>query len=119
MKNNHRTVFTQCIVHGQTLDEPTARLIQYCYCASAFEKFNDDKLTISDKKTGVTLAHYVRISMMMFSVLLVLEAASRLKQYYSNEFYQQLATLSPITFNELRKARIEEKIWAIVRNQWF
>ena len=53
-----------------------------------FEKFSDDQRTISDRKNGVTLAHYVRISMMMFSVVLVLEAASRLKEYYSKEFYQ-------------------------------
>lgn len=119
LKNNHRTIFTQSLAHGQKLDEPTARLIQYCYCAPAYEKFSDDQRTISDKNTGVTLAHYVRISMMMFSVLLVLEAASRLRQYYSNEFYQQLSTLSPITFDELKRARVEERIWAIVRNQWF
>lgn len=119
MKNNHRTIFTQAIAEGQNLNGPTARLIQYCYCAPAYEKFSDDQRTVSDNKTGVTLAHYVRVSMMMFSVLLVLEAASRLPEFYSKEFYQELSALSPITFQELRKARVEDKIWAIVRNQWF
>ena len=119
MKNNHRTIFTQSLAEGSKLDEPTARLIQYCYCAPAYERFTDDQRTISDRKTGVTLAQYVRVSMMMFSVLLVLEAASRLREYYSTEFYRELATLSPLTFHQLRSARIEERIWAIVRNQWF
>jgi hypothetical protein len=119
MKNNHRTIFTQTLVQGKTLDETTARLIQYCYCAPAYETFDDDQRTISDKQTGVTLAHYIRISMMMFSVLLVLEAASRLKQHYSKDFYDELSTLSPLSFNQLKKARIEDKIWTIVRNQWF
>lgn len=119
MKNNHRTIFTQSLAEEKTLDVPTARLIQYCYCAPAYEKFSEDQRTISDKKTGVTLAHYVRVSMMMFSVLLVLEAASRLPEYYSKEFYSDLASLSPMTFQELKKARIEERIWSIVRNQWF
>jgi hypothetical protein len=119
MKNNHRTIFTQTLAEGQTLDAPTARLIQYCYCSTAYEKFSDDQRTISDRKSGVTLAHYVRISMMMFSVVLVLEAASRLKEYYSKEFYSELSSLSPLTFRDLRKARVEETIWSIVRNQWF
>jgi hypothetical protein len=119
MKNNHRTVFTHYIAQGQKLDEPTARLIQYCYSAPAYERFSDDERTTSDKKTGVSLAHYIRLSMMMFSVILVFEAASRLKQHYSREFYRELSTFSPITFQELRSTRVEEKIWAIVRNQWF
>ena len=119
MKNNHRTIFTQTLAEGKTLDAPTARLIQYCYCAPAYEKFSDDQRTYSDRKSGVTLAHYVRVCMMMFSVVLVLEAASRLKEYYSNEFYRELASLSPLTFNDLKKARVEDTIWRIVRNQWF
>ena len=57
--------------------------------------------------------------MMMFSVLLVLEAASRLKEYYSEEFYHELSLLSPIAFDKLRTLRIEETLWRIVRNQWF
>ena len=57
--------------------------------------------------------------MMMFSVVLVLEAASRLKEYYSKEFYRELATLSPLTFDDLKSVRVEDKLWAIVRNQWF
>ncbi|CAF1019301.1 unnamed protein product [Rotaria sp. Silwood1] len=119
MKNNHRTIFTQTLAEGRSLDAPTARLIQYCYCAPAYEKFSDDQRTVSDRKTGVTLAQYVRISMMMFSVVLVLEAASRLQEYYSKEFYCELSSLSPITFNDLKTVRVEETIWAIVRNQWF
>ena len=119
MKNNHRTIFTQTIADGQFLDGPTARLVQYCYCASAYETFSDDRRTVFDRETGVTLAHYVRISMMMFSVVLVLEAASRLQEYYSKEFYQELSSLSPIAFNDLRTARVEETIWYIVRNQLF
>ncbi|CAF4025210.1 unnamed protein product [Adineta steineri] len=119
MKNNHRTIFTQTLADGKTLDAPTARLIRYCYCASAYEKFSDDLRTVSDRKSGVTLAHYVRVSMMMFSVVLVLEAASRLKEHYSREFYRELSSLSPIAFSDLRKARVEETMWRIVRNQWF
>ncbi|CAF1683476.1 unnamed protein product, partial [Adineta ricciae] len=119
MKNNHRTIFTQTLAEGQPLDAPTARLIQYCYCAPAYAKFSDDQRTVSDRKTGVTLAHYVRVSMMMFSVVLVLEAASRLKEYYSKDFYRELSSLSPLTFSDLKKVRVEETIWSIVRNQWF
>ena len=119
MKNNHRTIFTQTLAEGQPLDAPTARLIQYCYCAPAYEKFSDDQRTISDKQSGVTLAHYVRVSMMMFSVVLVLEAASRLQEHYSKEFYSELASLSPLTFNDLKRVRVEDTIWSIVRNQWF
>jgi hypothetical protein len=119
MKNNHRTVFTQSIIQGQKLDQPTARLIQYCYCSPAYQTFNDDQHTISDQQNGVTLAHYVRVSMMMFSIVLVLEAASKLEKYYSKQFYQQLSTLSPIPFKKLKTASVEQKIWAIVANQWF
>ena len=119
MKNNHRTIFTQSLADGQTLDAPTARLIQYCYCAPAYEKFSDDQRTVADRKSGVTLAHYIRVSMMMFSVVLVLEAAARLQEYYSKEFYRELSALSPVTFKDLKVARVEEKIWAIVRHQWF
>src|SRR5436309_3371616 len=78
MKNNHRTIFTQSLADGQTLDAPTARLIQYFYCPPAFEKFSDNHRTVLDARSGVTLAHHVRISMMMFSVLLMMEATSRL-----------------------------------------
>ncbi|CAF2616195.1 unnamed protein product [Rotaria sp. Silwood2] len=119
MKNNHRTIFTQTLAEGRTLDEPIARLIQYCYCAPAHEQFSDDQRIVSDRKTGVTLAQYIRASMMMFSIVLVLEAASRLPEYYSEEFYRELSSLSPITFNDLKPAHVEERIWAIVRNQWF
>lgn len=119
MKNNHRTIFTQSIAEGQTLDAPTARLVQYCYCSPAYEKFNDDSRTISDRSSGVTLAHYVRLSMMMFSIVLVLEAASRLQEYYSKDFYRELSSLSPLRFHDLKKVRVEDTLWSIVRNQWF
>ncbi|CAF3882463.1 unnamed protein product [Rotaria sp. Silwood1] len=117
MKNNHRTIFTQTLAEDQTLDAPTARLIQYCYCKPAFETFSDDQRTVSDRKTGVTLAEYIRVSMMMFSIVLILEAASQLQEYYSKEFYRELSSLSPVTFKDLKPARIEERVWAIVRNQ--
>ncbi|CAF3889191.1 unnamed protein product [Rotaria sp. Silwood1] len=117
MKNNHRTIFTQTLAEDQTLDAPTARLIQYCYCKPAFETFSDDQRTVSDRKTGVTLAEYIRVSMMMFSIVLILEAASQLQEYYSKEFYRELSSLSPVTFKDLKPAHIEERVWAIVRNQ--
>lgn len=101
------------------MDQPTARLIQYCYAAPAFVTFPDDQLTNLDARSGVTLAHYIRLSMMKFSIILIFEAASRLKQYYSKEFFRELASLSPIPLQELRTIGVEEKIWAIVRNQWF
>ena len=119
MKNNHRTIFSESILQGNTLDNPTARLIQYCYCAPAYEIFHDDQRTISDQTNGLTLAHYVRVSMMMFSILLILEAAAKLKEFYSKEFYKQLSTLSPIPFKQLKKVQVEQTIWSIVRNQWF
>ena len=119
MENDHRTVFTQTNIDGKTLDEPTGRLIQYCYSSPAFQILPDDQDTMSGTKNEVTLAHYVRISMMMFVITLVLEAASQLQKYYSKEFYQQLSTLSPIPFNQLKNIHVEQKIWTIVRNQWF
>ena len=119
LENNNRTIFTQSFIDGKTLDEPTSRLIQYCYSSQALQKFPDDQRTVSDPHNGMTLALYVRISMMMFSVTLILEAASRLEKYYSSEFYLQLSSLSPIPFNRLKTISVEEKIWAIVRNQWF
>ena len=119
MENNHRTIFTQSFIEGKTLDEPTGRLLQYCYSSPALQVLSDDKHSVSDSPNGMTLALYVRISMMMFSITLILEAASRLQKYYSEEFYQQLSTLSPIPFDRLRTISVEEKIWAVVRNQWF
>jgi hypothetical protein len=119
MKNNHRTIFTQSFIEGKTLDEPTSRLIQYCYSSPAFRVFPDDQRTISDRQNGTTLAQYVRISMMMFAITLILEAASQLQKYYSKEFYQQLSTLSSIPFDQLKTISVEQKIWNVVRNQWF
>lgn len=112
-------MFTQCIVQGLKLDEPTARLIQYCYAAPAYTQFPEDHRTQLDRQSGVTLAHYIRLSMIKFSILLVLEAAARLKQYYSKDFFRELSSLCPIPLCELRTLAVEEKIWAIVRNQWF
>ncbi|CAM4926071.1 unnamed protein product [Rotaria socialis] len=119
MKNNHRTIFTQLIAEGQTLDAPTARLIQYWYCSPAYNKFTDDHSGSSDAETNVTMAHYAYILMIKSCILLILEAAARLPQYYSKEFYRELSTLSPIPFNFLRRVGIENKLMGIVRNQWF
>ena len=119
MKNNHRTIFTQSIAEGKMLDEPTARLIQYCYCASAYEKFAVDRLTDSDAETDVMLPHYAYVLMVKACIMLILEAASRMRQYYSKEFYRELSALSPLPFNSLRRINIEDKLMAIVRNRWF
>ncbi len=119
MKNNHRTIFTQSIAEGQTLDAPTARLIQYCYCASAYEKFVIDHLADADAGTSVTLPHYAYVLMVKGCVMLILEAASRLRQYYSTDFYRELSTLSPLPFNSLKRVHIEDKLMTIVHNQWF
>lgn len=119
MENNHRTVFTQFFIDGKTLDEPTGRLIQYCYSSPVCQVFSDDQRTISNPQNGMTLALYARISIMMFAITLILEAASRLEKYYSKQFYEQLSTLSPIPLDQLKTISVEEKIWAIVRNQWF
>lgn len=119
MKNHHRTIFTQSIAEEQTLDAPTARLIQYCYCASAYENFALGHLTSSDAEADVTLPHYAYVLMVKACIMLILEAAARLPQYYSKEFYRELSTLSPMPFNSLRRLRIEDKLMAIVRNQWF
>jgi hypothetical protein len=119
MKNNHRTLFTQSIAEGGTLDAPTARLIQYCYCAPAYEKFALGHLTSSDAETDVTLPHYAYVLMVKACIMLILEAVSRLPQYYSKAFYRELSTLSPLPFNSLRRLRIEDKLMSIVQNQWF
>ncbi|CAF4004367.1 unnamed protein product [Rotaria sp. Silwood2] len=119
MKNNHRTIFTQSLADGQTLDAPTARLIQYCYYAPAFEEFSDDHRTVTDVRSGETLAHYVRTSMMMFSMLLILEAVSRLPQYYSEEFYREISTFSPLPFDDLKGARVEKTFWTASNNGWY
>ncbi|CAF1191803.1 unnamed protein product [Rotaria sordida] len=115
MKNNHRTIFTQTIAEGRTLDAPTAHLMQFCYYASAYEKFNDDQHTVSDRETHLTLAHYVQVLMMMFSVILILEAASRLRKYYSKKFYRELSSLSPLSLHHLRFAHIEKRLWNTTR----
>jgi hypothetical protein len=101
------------------LDEPTGRLIQYCYSSPAFQLFPDDQRTISNPQNEMTLAHYVRISMMMFAITLILEAASRLQKYYSQQFYQELSALGVIPFDQLKTISVEQKLWNIVRNQWF
>ncbi|CAF0943542.1 unnamed protein product [Rotaria sordida] len=119
MKNNHRTIFTQSLADGQTLDAPTARLIQYCYYAPPFENFSDDHRTVSDAQSGETLTHYVRASMMMFLVLLILEAVSRLQQYYSEECYREISTFSPLAFDDLKMARVEKPFWTVMRDQSF
>lgn len=119
MKNNHRTVFTQSIAEGQTLDAPTARLIQFWHCAPDYEKIAGDNLGSFDDGTGITLPHYAYILMIKACILLILEAASRMPQYYSKEFYRELSALSPIPFNFLRRIGIENKLMTIVRSRWF
>lgn len=119
MKNNHRTIFTQSVAEEQTLDAPTARLIQYCYNASIYEKFVAAQSTLSDTRTSANIPHYIHVSIMRASIILILEAASRLSRYYSKEFYQELSTFSPLTVDYIRVARFEDRLWHIVRNQLF
>ena len=119
MKNNHRTIFTQSIAESQTLDAPTARLIQYLYSIPAKAKFSDNSHTVSNAHDDITLAHYIHNSLTMFGVVLVLEAASRLREYYSAEFYRELAMRSPVTFRALRRARVEKRMWSVIQRQWF
>jgi hypothetical protein len=118
MENNHRTIFTQSIAEGQTLDAPTARLIQYFYSTPAYTKFSDDHHTVSNAQNGVAMAHYIHLSMMMFCVVLVMEAATQLRQYYSTEFYRELSTRSPVKFKNRKEIRIEKRLLSIVRRQW-
>ncbi|UJR12318.1 hypothetical protein I4U23_016495 [Adineta vaga] len=119
MENDHRTIFTQSIADGQTLDEPTARLIQYWYCVPAYEKFADNYLVLSDAETDATLANYVYILIMKSCVLLILEAASRLQKYYSKEFFRELMTFNPLPHKFLRRVGIENKVMGVLRDQWF
>ena len=119
MKNNHRTIFTQSIAEGRTFDAPTARLIQYCQCASAYEEFAVDSLPHSDAETDVAMRHYTYLLLVKGCIVLILEAAARMPQYYSADFYRELATFSPLPFSILRRINIEEKLLTIVRNQWF
>lgn len=118
MKNNHRTIFTQSIAEGQTLDAPTARLMQYFYTTPSCAKFSDDHQTTSNAQNAVTLPHYIHVSMMMFCVVLVLEAAAQLPQYYSREFYRELSARSPVRFKNHKKIRVEKRMWSVVRHQW-
>lgn len=119
MKNNHRTIFTQSIVDGKRLDAPTARLIQYFYSTPACVRFADDQHTELNARDGLPTAPYIHASMMMFSVVLVLEAASQLRQHYSPEFYRQLSALGPVRFKSRKETRIEKRLWSAVRHQWF
>lgn len=119
MKNNHRTIFTQSIAEEQTLDAPTARLIQYCCCATAYEKFIVDHSTCDSATDDITLPHYAYVVMVKACLMLILEAASRLRRHYSKEFYRELSTFSPLPLNTLKRIRIEDKLMTIVRNQWF
>ena len=119
MKNNHRTIFTQSIAEGQTLDAPTARLIQFCCRASSYEKFVVKDLENPNAETDVIPPHYIYVALVKGCMLLILEAASRYKQYYSKEFYRELSTLSILPLNLLRRLHIEDKLMTIVQNQWF
>ena len=115
MKNNHRTIFTQTIFEGRTLDQPTARLIQFLYNTPIYTNFSDELSSEADE--NITISRYLHISMMMVSVVLVLEAASRLKQYYSPEFYRQLSARSPVKFKNRKKIRVEKRLFFLVRRQ--
>jgi hypothetical protein len=119
MKNNHRTIFTQSIANGEKLDAPTARLIQYFYSASTYAKFSNDFQTVSDTRLSVALPFYMHKLIMTLSVALALEAVSRLPQYYSNEFYRKISALSPLTFDDLKIAHIEQRLLVMIRDQWF
>jgi hypothetical protein len=119
MKNNHRTIFTQSIADGQTLDAPTARLIQYMYSTPPYTKFSNDYHTVSNAGNNMTQAHYIHVSIMMFGMVLILEAASQLRQYYSKKFYRELSTRTPVTFRSLKRAHVEKRVWSVVRRQWF
>ena len=103
LKNNRRTIFTQSIVEGQTLDVPTARPIQYCCCAPAYEVFVMDSLTHLDAETAVTMRHYTYVLLVPGRIMLILEAATRIPQYYSVDFYRELWIHSPLPFNILRR----------------
>ncbi len=117
MKNNHRTIFTQSIVEGQTLDASTARLIQYFYNTPAYAKFSTDYPLVSNAPNGVTMPHYIHLSMMMICVLLALEAASQLREYYSTEFYRELSKRSPVKFKNRKKTNVEKRLFFLVRRQ--
>jgi hypothetical protein len=119
MKNNHRTIFTQSIVEGQTLDASTARLIQYLYSTEADEKLSESYVTRSNAPNDIKSALYIHASLVMVGVLLVLEAASHLPQYYSKAFYHELSRHSPVRFVRLKKARIEKRMWYVLRRHWF
>ena len=112
--------FTQSIADGEMLDAPTARLIHYHLYAPAYAKSADDDHTLINDRSRVALMQYIRTSMMMF-----FRSADFWKRlldchnYYSKEFFLELSTLSPLTFDDLSVARLEDKIWGIIRNQWF
>lgn len=119
MKNNHRTIFTQSIAEGQMLDVPTARLIQYCCRAFAYEKFVVDYSTCTNAEVDVTQPHYAYVLLVKACLLLILEGASRLRRHFSKDFYRELSTLSPLPLNTLKRLHIEDKLMTIVRDQWF
>ncbi|CAF1140949.1 unnamed protein product [Adineta ricciae] len=119
MKNNHRTIFTQSIADGQTLDAPTARLIQFLYSKEVNTKFLDSYHPISDKRNELEIFRYIHDSMTVFGIILILEAAGRLKRYYSKEFYRDLSKRAPVTFRSLKKAHIEKRMWSVFRRNWF
>ena len=119
MKNNHRTIFTQSIAEGKMLDAPTARLIRYCCKASAYETFAVDDLSQSGTESQLTLPRYAYAVIIKACLILILEAASRLQQYYSRDFYRELSSFSPLPFSALKKIRIEDKLMTIILNHWF
>lgn len=117
MKNDHRTIFTQSIVDNQTLDASTARLIQYFYSSPPCVGFLEGQGSKSATHESITLETYIHRTMMTFLVLLTLEAASQLQQYYSAPFYHELSKLSPVKMKDLKKTRVEHRMWSAIRRQ--
>ncbi|CAF0927984.1 unnamed protein product [Didymodactylos carnosus] len=126
LKNNHRTIFTQTITDGHMLDEPTAKLIHYFYHGkTAYAVFEDTKQQIdsvtvpTNEHSTITFEQYTFLSTMSGVLMLIFEAASKLKQYYSKKCYHHLSHLSPIPFRQLKHMQIERRIWYFIRHQWF
>mgnify|MGYP006940048889 FL=1 len=55
--------------------------------------------------------------MVRFSTILIIEAACKLPQYYSVEFFNQLENLSPIPFKTLAKVGVENVMFDTVQYQ--
>jgi len=109
--NNQRTLFSDAYLKGIPLDDTVAKLINFVHHPLVLKPFS------TEKKDG--MAYYVRRSMVKFSTLLILEAASKVPDLFSGEFFRQLESLSPFPFSVISKLRIEDILWNIVHNQEF